>query len=901
MIRWLRRVWSTQRLDGELDKELRFHVDARTDDLIRDGYAPDEARRLALAEFGGFEPIREASRDARGTRWLSDIWQDLRYASRVMWSHKVFTAAAVLSLGVGLGANAAVFRVMDSLMFRPLPVPQADELFYLESTTAQESRVSHPAYLRLAAAAPHTTLAVATPITTMQVEVKGVAQLTSAQLVSGNWFDMLGVKPAAGRLLTPEDDRTDGREAVAVISDRMWTRSFARDPGIVGSTLMVNGAAMTVVGITPPGFGGVMVGSPVGLWVPVTAQPLVRHRSNVSNENADGDAPWVPQDGMSWLMTFGRLPSSADRDATMRAFADRYRQILDDRYASIQDPARKAELVSDRLLMKDGSQGLSSWRERLGPALQVLLGMSGLVLIVACANLANLLLVRGIARHREFALRLAIGARRGRLIRQLLVESLLLAFLGGALGLVVALWGSQLLLRVVSSTSTPVPLDLPIDWRVLGVGLTLSVLTGLVFGIVPALRLSRPEVGDALKLGARVISGTRRRTPFPVAKVLVAAQVALSFVLIVAAALFSQSFGKLVALDAGYDRESVISARFDTRLARFEPEQLPGLYDRLVTEVSAVPGVHSAALGVVGPATGSIQSSSIVIDGQPTSGSGQPVVDEEWMSVGYISTLGMRLVAGRDVDSRDHADGQRVAIVNEAFVRRNLSTVDPIGRQFSYGGDAPPITIIGVVADVRARGQREDVRPTVYYPLRQYPLAYVRNLYVRTDTRADAMVSPITQAIQRAAPGLALREVVTLAQLSERTVATERMVSRLAAAFGALGVTVAVLGLYGAIAYSVARRTNEIGVRLALGAAPGSVSWLVIRETLVVVAAGVVAGVALVFPAGALAESLLFGLTVSDSRTLIVVSLCVALTGTAVGAIPAWRASRVNPLVALRE
>ncbi len=901
MIQWLRRIWSKKRLEAELDKELRFHIDARTEDLIRDGHTPGEARRVALAEFGGIEPIREASRDARGTRWLSDIWQDLRYAGRVMWGSKAFTAAAVLSLGVGLGANAAVFRVMDSLMFRPLDVPHAAELFYLESSTAGESRVSHPAYLRLAAAAPQATLAVATPITTMQVEVKGVAQLTSAQLVSGNWFDMLGVTPAAGRVLTPDDDRTDGREAVAVISDRMWTRSFGRDPGIVGSTLMVNGAAFTVVGITPPGFGGIMVASPVGLWVPVTAQPLVRHRSNSSNEDADEGAPWVPQDGISWLMAFGRLPAQADREVVTRAFAERYRQVLDDRYASILDPARKAELVSDQLLMKDGSQGLSGSRERLGPALQVLLGMSGLVLVVACANLANLLLVRGIARHREFALRLAIGARRGRLIRQLLVESLLLASLGGALGLMMALWGSRLLLQVVSTTSTPVPLDLPIDWRVLGGGMAATVLTGLAFGIVPALRLSRPEVGDALKLGARVINSSRRRTPFPVTKGLVAAQVALSFVLIMAAALFSQSFAKLVALDAGFDRESVINARFDTRLARFEPEQLPALYDRLVTEVSAVPGVQSAALGLVGPATGSIRSSSIVIDGAPTSGSGQPVVDEEWMGIGYISTLGLRLVAGRDFDTRDHAQGQRVAIVNEAFVRRNSNGVDPLGRQFSYGENAPSITIVGVVGDVRARGQRQDVRPTVYHPLRQYPREYVRNLYVRTDARADVMVTPITTAIQRAAPGLALREVVTLAELSERTVATERMVSRLATAFGALGVIVAALGLYGAIAYSVARRTNEIGVRLALGAAPASVRWLVVRETLVVVAAGVVAGVVLVFPAGALAESLLFGLTASDGRTLLIVSLSVTLVGTAVGVIPAWRASRVNPITALRE
>jgi predicted permease len=901
MIQWLRRVFGTHRLDIELDKELRFHVDARTDDLIRDGHARGEARRLALAEFGGIEPIREASRDARGARWLVDLFQDFRYARRVLWSNKAFTAAAILSLGLGLGANAAVFRVMDSLMFRSLDVPHPDQLFYIESARAEESRFSHPAYLQLAAAVPETSLAVATPITTMQVTVDGVAQLTSAQLVSGHWFDMLGVTPARGRLLARDDERTDGGEAVAVMSDRLWSRMFARNPGIVGSTLMVNGAAVTIVGITPPGFGGVVVASPVGLWLPVTAQPLVRHRNNVQSDNADEGAPWVPQDGISWLMVFGRMPASLDRDTVQRNLAARYAQVLETRHAAIADDSRRGRLTDDRLVFQDGSLGLSGSRTRLGPALQILIGMSGLVLIVACANLANLLLARGIARHREFALRLAIGARRGRLVRQLLVESLTLAALGGALGLVFALWGSPFLLRVVSSTATPVPLDLPLDWRVLGVGITATLLTGVAFGLVPALRLSRPDVGDALKLGGRVINGTRRRRPFPLAKVLVSAQVALSFVLVAGAALFTQSFSGLVALDPGYDRETVINARFDTRLARFEPDELPALYERLLAEVSRVPGVTSVTLGVVGPATGSIRSSTIQVEGYDPPPDVEPFVHEDSIGPDYVHTLGMRLVAGRAFDGRDREGGERTVIVNETMARRYLGSGDPIGRRFSYGGDAPKYTIVGVVADARALGQRADIAPMAYYPLSQHPREYVRNLYVRTSLRPDAMVEPVTKAMQQAAPALALREVVTLAELSERTVATERMVSRLATAFGALGAIVAMLGLYGAIAYSVARRTNEIGVRLALGAAPSGVRWLVLRETMLVVAVGLIAGIALAFPAGAVADSLLFGMSFHDGRTLALASVAVAFTGAAVGAIPAWRASRVNPTTALRE
>jgi predicted permease len=897
---WLRRLLGTRRLEGELDKELRFHVESRTEDLTREGVDPVEARRRALAEFGGYEPAKEAARDARGTRWLGDLWQDLRYTRRGLWSAKGFTAAAVLSLGVGLGANAAVFRVMDGLMFRPLDVPRPAELFFVNRSQANASRFSHPTYLQLASAVPGAAFAVSSPPVTMQATIHGTARLVTTQLVSGNWFDVVGVRAGTGRLLAPSDDRGEGEPLAAVISDWLWERRFSRDPSVVGSTLMVNGLAFTVAGIAQPGFRGLNVGTPSDLWIPVHAQHAVRHRSSASSDNADSSAPWIPQDGMSWLVLLGRAPETLDRTGLLTTLDAKHQQILRARLATWEDDDRKARFQRERLSLVDGTHGLSTLRERLAPALRVLMGMSLLVLVVAAANLANYLLARGAVRRREFALRLAIGARRGRLIRQLLTESMVLAGLGGAVGVALALWGGQLLLIVVSTTSNPVPVNLPIDWRILGFGAALTACTGLAFGLIPALRLSRPDVGDALKTGGRVVdSAGGGRFRFPLVRVLVGVQVALSLLLVVGAALFQQTFRNLVRIDPGFERETVIDVQFDTRLAGFEEAQLPALYSRLLDETARLPGVRSATLGIVGPATGAARIANLTVDKYVPAPDEEPRLWEDTVGPGYLSTMGIRLLEGRDFDSRDHVKNTQVAIINASMARRYFGDGSAIGRHFGYG---EPMTyeVIGVVADTRVNGLRVEVPPLAYFPLMQRPREFARNLYVRVDVDPDTIRKPLEDAVRKAAPSLAIREVVTLAELTERTVATERMVSRLAVVFGIIGVIVAVLGLYGTIAYSVARRTNEIGVRLALGASPGQVRHMVLRETLTLVGAGVLAGVALVVPAGKAAGALLYGLSPRDPRTLVIASALVLATGLVVGAFPAWRASRVDPTRALR-
>ena len=897
---WLRRLLGSRRLERELDKEVRFHVESRVEDLMREGVESGEARRRALAEFGCYEPIKEAARDARGTRWLGDLWQDLRYTRRVLWSAKGFTAAAVLSLGVGLGANAAVFRVMDGLMFRPLDVPAPSELFFVYRNPTNASRFSHPAYLQLASAAPEAQFAVSTPPVTMQATIDGAAQLVTTQLVSGNWFDVIGIRAGKGRVLGPSDDRGQGEALAAVISDSLWERRFRREPSVVGSTLMVNGLAFTVAGVAEPGFRGLVVGTPSDLWIPVHSQHEVRHRSSAASDNANSSAPWVPQDGMSWLVLLGRAPASVDRTRLLTTLEAKHQQILQARNEKESNADRRARVLRERLSLIDGEHGLSTLRERLSPALRVLMGMSLLVLIVAAANLANYLLARGAVRRREFALRLAIGARRGRLIRQLLTESLVLAGLGGALGIALAWWGGRLLLVIVSTTSTPVPVNLPIDWRILGFGAALTFLTGLGFGLIPALRLSRPAVGDALKTGGRVIDSVGAgRFRFPLVRALVGVQVALSLLLVVAAALFQQTFRNLVHIDPGFERETVLDVRFDTVLAGFERAQLPALYERLIAEASRVPGVRSATVGVVGPATGGERIGNVTVDKYVPGPDEEPRMWEDSVGPAYLSTMGMRLLEGREFDNRDHIKSQQVAIINASMAKRYFGEGSPIGRHFGYG-EPNTFEVIGVVADTRANGLRVEVPPLAYFPLTQRPNEFARNLYVRVDVDPDAVRKPLEDAVRKAAPSLAIREVVTLAELTERTVATERMVSRLAVVFGIIGVIVAVLGLYGTIAYSVARRTNEIGVRLALGASPGQVRGMVLRETLTLVGVGVLAGVALVLPAGKAAGALLYGLSARDPRTLIIASVLVVAIGLVVGAFPAWRASRVDPTRALR-
>jgi len=896
---WFRRLTGRAHLERDLDRELRFHVDEETERLARTGVPRAEARRRALASFGGLEPIKEAARDARGMRWLGDLAQDLRYAARMMRRSPAFTLAAVVSLAVGIGANAAVFSVTDALVVRPLPVAQPRQLSFLNRAGHDDQNLlfSYPTFDRMRTDVHHASFAAMGSPAGVQATVHGAAQLVTGQLVTGDWFDLLGVRPAAGRLLAPGDAATAGSSAVAVLSYAYWTRAFARDPAIIGSTLPINGVPFTVVGIAGEGFDGMTVGLRVSVWLPVTMQMEAKFFGNASMNNADGHKSWLPQEGVQWLTIIARIPNPTDRGTVLSQVQTIHRRWLEGQTSEMEDAERRSYMLREHVELLPGARGLSPLRDDFSLALTVLMGTVGLVLLTACANLASLLLARSAARGREFALRLSLGAGRARLIRQLLTESLALSMLGGALGVAIGRWGGQALLRLGSSGPNPVPLFLPMDWIFLSFTIALSVMTGVLFGLAPALRFSRASVGSALKSGGRVVDAGSGRMSW--GKALVAAQMALSLALMVGAILFLRTFRNLVNVDSGYDRTHVVTARFDPRLAGFKANQLPALFQRLLDQARQIPGVALAALSQAGAVTGSQTTSDITVEGRPRFDGSGNTVREDYVSLDYLQTVGMTIVAGRNFLPSDAGKEPTVAIVNETMARHFFGDVNPLGHKFGYGTPAT-IEIVGVVRDAKIDGLREAVPPLALYPLAQGPEEFARNLYVRTAGSPDTVKASLARAVQNADPNLAIREVVTLADLTERTVVRERLVSQLTAVFGSLAVVVACLGLFGTVSYSVVRRTNEIGVRLALGASPGGVYWLVLRETLGLVVIGGAAGLAMIIPALKYVSTLLYGLSPRDPATLTMASVVLIAVGLVSGAVPAWRASRVDPLAALR-
>ena len=766
-MRWFMRLVRRERLERDLDRELAFHVGAEIDRLVAEGVNPAEARRQALAAFGGLEPIRERARDARGTRWVEQVGQDLRYAARVLRRSPGFAVAAVASLAIGIGANIALFTVADALLLRPLPVERPDQLVYVFRGDGGEL-FSHPAFLRFQRAVPTARFTAASSTARTQLSIDGRTELVIGQLVTGEWFDVLGIPPAAGRLLTTNDTHEIGSAPIIVLSHDYWRRRFAGDAGVVGKSVNVNKLPMTIVGVAGPGFSGLSVGNRVDLWVPVTMQADVRYYTNNASENADPRKPWVPQEGIAFLNVLARLPDGAARAVAPAQMAETHRQMVEAQAKDLLDPAQRERRLREQLELVPAWRGSSLVRESFTEPLSVLMATTALVLLIGCANLASLVLARGSARAREFSLRLALGAGRSRIVQQLLTESLLLAGLGGVAAVVVARWAAKGLLRLASSTSTPIPLELPFDSRVVLFAIGVSVLTGLAFGLMPALRLSRAASADGLKTGGRVTSTSGRNVRVPFGRVLIVTQVTLALTLLVGAVAFVRTFNNLLSLQTGFDHEQVVAARFEPRLAGFGTEQWPALAERLLAAARRVPGVQSVSMSVNGALTGATRiSGGIVVEGQP-SRVDRPL-REEMVGLDYFETLGIPLIRGRTFRSADVESAPKVAVISEEMARRFFGDVDPIGKRFGYG-TPPEIEVVGIVRDAKVDGPRRAVPNIAYYPLLQNPDDIANNLYVRVATSAESVKPALFEVLSRAEPSLAIREVVTLAELSGRMV-----------------------------------------------------------------------------------------------------------------------------------
>ena len=832
---------------------------------------------------------------------------DVRYSVRVLIKNPGFTAMAVLSLALGIGANAAIFSLLDAVLLKTLPVRQPEQLMFLETgepSLKRSTNISYRTYERLRGQNHLLADACYFGFTTrINASFNGSPEVIEGQLVSGSFFSTLGVDAAVGRTFTHDEDSEKATTEVAVISDGYWKRRFGASPLILGQSLIVNNRPFTVVGVTPPEFFGAIVGSAPDVFLPSRSGELILPRRT---HITDSTLPFI----------LARFQPGADEVSARGALSLVVQQAALEQAGSELTPERQQAIQQQTLRFLPAMQGFNALRQQFSTPLRLLMGVVGLVLLIACANVANLLLARAAAREKEIALRLALGASRWRIVKQLLIESVLLAFLGGAAGLLLASWSSSLLLSVFSggqnsfSAGAPVSISAPLDLRIVAFTALVSIIAAVVFGLAPAWRATRLDLTPSLKDGG-VSCGSRR---FGWGRALVVTQVAVSLTLLVGAGLFIRTLGKLRAVDLGFQREHVLIFSVDPQLINYRREQIGGLYKQMLERISGVPGVTSASLSRQGLLSGSGTQGSITVPGftppaqeNELSRSGDRVeLDVPYLSqVGpnFFRTLGMTIVRGRDIGPHDNQTSPKVAVVNEAFARYYFGSKDPIGRRFDRGeANGGEVEIVGVVQDAKAESVKEQTPRTFYVPFLQDPSSWRETTFqVRTAGDPLAVVAAIRREVQTLEPNLPVFRVKTLKQQVDETLGQERLVATLASLFGVLALLLACAGLYGVLSYSVSRRTREIGVRMALGAKRGDVLRFFIQQGMVLVLWGLVFGLAAAFVLTRFVSSLLFGISNTDLPTFAVMAMGLMVIGLVACYLPARRATKVDPLIALRS
>jgi predicted permease len=890
LIRWfytvplrLRSLFRRKQVEQELDEELRYHLERQIEENIAIGMTPEEARYVALRAIGGVDRRKEECRDMRRVRWIEELMQDLRYGLRMLRKSPGFTAVAVLSLALGIGANTAIFSVVDPILLRSLPVKDPEQLVVLNNVD-QRGRESHsfpyPMFEQLRARTQVFSGVFATQELGGDGDVDMVGpepgnQMGEARLllVSGEYFQVLGVNAVLGRTLTKADDQTPGAHPVAVLSYRFWQRRFAGDVSIIGKVLRLKNQPFTIIGVMTPEFFGEKWGDGPDIWVPlIMLNILGRDLSHIGTP------------------ILARLQPGVRAEQAQAALAIFLGQIK----SEPGDLSRTKAGWMSKIIVTPGRQGLPGDRMWVSRPFRILMAVVGLMLLIACANVANLLLARAARRAPEVAIRLTIGAGRFRLIRQFLAESVLLAAAGAVLGLLFAWWGCRVILALMSEYDTSITVGIGeiLNARVLGFTIAVSLLTTLIFGLAPALIATRQDLNTTLKAPA-LPRLSRSRLSF--SRSLVIAQVALSLLLLTGTGLVVQTLRNLRTRDVGFAAEHVIHGWINPRNSGYKPEQIPDLNRRILERLSSIPGVSSATMeGNWFP--GETQACCITVDGHPRSPDDGRQIEAKHVRHGYFQIIGLPLLLGRDFTPHEIVSEPEkyaeVAIINETMARQYFGMANPLGKRFGWD-NSDQFEIVGVAKDAIYSNPRDKKRPLIYFPSRD-GIGFV----VRTAGPAAPLVATIRREIQTEHLTHNIRAATIW---MDGVLFEDRLLAKLAAFFSLLALLLVSMGLYGVMSYDVARRTHEIGIRMALGARRRDVVGLVMRETMLLGAIGVIIGLSVALGATRLIESRLYGLTPNDPLTIVLASLLLLTVAALAGYLPARRAARVDPMVALRH
>jgi macrolide transport system ATP-binding/permease protein len=896
--------------EQELNREIEWHLNEIREEREADGLSPRQAVHAARREFGNVGMVQEDARAAWGWTLLEQFAQDLRYALRTMGANRLFTALAVASLALGIGANAAIYSFMDALLLRSLPVADPTGLVVLNWHAkspgkdfvmheghgsgwgdAQSGETSgmfpYPAFEIF-----HKNDAIFSSLfgyffqsglaKRLNLSVHGQADLASVHYVTGDYFRGLGVRPAVGRLLGPDDDRV-GAPAVAVVSYALSERRFGGAAAAPGQPILVDNLPFTVAGVAPPGFFGVDPGSNPDVYLPMHGNP----RLNASLY-LKGNAYWVE--------VMGRLRPGVSREQAQAALAPQFRQWV----ASTATTAGERDNLP-ALMVTEGSGGLGGLRRSYEKPFLVLLALVALVLALACANVANLLMARAAARRREMALRLSVGASRFRVVRQLLTESVLLASLGGLLGTAFAIWGIRFLRMLLAGGRSNFTLHADLNWHVLAAAAALTLLTGLLFGLAPALQSTRVDIVTALKEARSGRTGRSTRWYGGPSGMLVVGQIAISLLMLVGAGMFVRTLSNLESVNLGFDRENLLLFQLDALKAGHKNPEMAAFYGDLRRRFSQISGVRQASL--------SDESMINAGWGEDISVAGKPHDPEtRIMSIGptFFATMRIPVLAGRDIEESDRAGTQAVAVINERFAKVNFGDRNPLGEHVLLGdreqGKYRDMEIVGMVGNTQYGGVKRKMPPVVYFPYDQgYPEPEEMVFELRTAGNPLAFADAVRAITRQADSRLAVADMQTQAAEIDGTISQENTLAGLCSVFAALALVIASVGLYGTVAYNVARRTSEIGIRAALGARRGRLVWLVLREVLALAGIGIAISVPAALTASKLIESFLFGMKRNDPWVLVIATGTLLAAALVAAYLPARKASLIDPMVALRN